>query len=442
MLFVLAFACCEVLKESGVPIERHPLYGFYQAHVMLSFINWALATGVYIVVALSLERYVSVVFPLHFRMWNSPKRAMKAIIIAYTVPALFYIPYGIGRYSVSEKINSRGEISYGAIDSEISKTFGWQVYKWTREAFLRFLPIVILFVLNFQIMIAFRRRQKMFDRLRNRETAARDDTLLYILGGIAVMFFVCNIPAAINLLFINEVVKKRPDYQIFRAAANLLEITNHAAQFYIFCVCSSDYRVTFMQKFPCLRAYYVNKSKFCSFLRNASQLPKRSVARRTISTTTNSKIGNNVNNVCGTMRRSVSASNTPLNAKHGDKNDRRNGKSKKGGGGGSAIAEMTFVRSTTITGELLSTCGGHNTEQETIDAQIASLESLSDESETLLKQQKIREGSWGSPITTKLCLIGLDGDEEEGIICRRSSNGEGIIAEDEQTDRTDGTSYL
>ncbi|KAL7069671.1 hypothetical protein ACQ4LE_011127 [Meloidogyne hapla] len=434
MLFVLAFACCEVLKESGVPIERHPLYGFYQAHVMLSFINWALATGVYIVVALSLERYVSVVFPLHFRMWNSPKRAMKAIIIAYTVPALFYIPYGIGRYSVSEKVNSRGEISYGAIDSEISKTFGWQVYKWTREAFLRFLPIVILFVLNFQIMIAFRRRQKMFDRLRNRETAARDDTLLYILGGIAVMFFVCNIPAAINLLFINEVVKKRPDYQIFRAAANLLEITNHAAQFYIFCVCSSDYRVTFMQKFPCLRAYYINKSKFCSFLRNASQLPKRSTARRTISTTTNSKLGNNVN-VCGTMRRSVSASNTPLNAKHGDKNDRRNGKSKKGGG--SAIAEMTFVRSTTITGELLSTCGGR-TEQETIDAQIASLESLSDESETLLKQQKCEE-RWGSPITTKLCLIGLDGDEEEGIICRRSSEG---IAEDEQTDRTDGTSYL
>ena len=124
-------------------------------------------------------------------------------------------------------------------------------------------------------MIAFRRRQKMFDRLRNRETmrgTARDDTLLYILGGIAVMFFVCNIPAAINLLFINEVVKKRQDYQvwvkskiktknfsslkIFRAAANLLEITNHAAQFYIFCVCSSDYRVTFMQKFPCLRVSF------------------------------------------------------------------------------------------------------------------------------------------------------------------------------------------
>jgi hypothetical protein len=40
MLFVLAFACCEVLKEAGVPIERQPLYGVYQAHVMLSVSFW------------------------------------------------------------------------------------------------------------------------------------------------------------------------------------------------------------------------------------------------------------------------------------------------------------------------------------------------------------------------------------------------------------------
>jgi len=103
---------------------------------------------------------------------------------------------------------------------------------------LRFLPIVVLSVLNFQIMIAFQRRQKMFARLKNREQN-KDSQLLYILGGIVIVFFVCNIPAAINLLFINETVKKRVDYQIFRAVANLLEIANHAAQFYIFCVCST-----------------------------------------------------------------------------------------------------------------------------------------------------------------------------------------------------------
>ncbi|VDK56069.1 unnamed protein product [Gongylonema pulchrum] len=129
-------------------------------------------------------------------------------------------------------------------------------------------------------MTAFRRRQKLFARLKNREKttklfnsitgrsstggaasttniassssgSSKDDTLVYILGGIVAMFFICNIPAALNLLFINETIKLRVDYQIFRAVANLLEITNHASQFYVFCACSTDYRTTFLQKFPC-----------------------------------------------------------------------------------------------------------------------------------------------------------------------------------------------
>jgi hypothetical protein len=109
MLFVLAFVSCEVLNYLGFTLTHHPLYGFYQAHLMLSFINWTLAIGnahvvalrfvsfyfvdLYILLICSLERYVSVVFPMHFRTWNSPTRARKAIFIAYIVPALFYIPY-------------------------------------------------------------------------------------------------------------------------------------------------------------------------------------------------------------------------------------------------------------------------------------------------------------------------------------------------------------
>lgn len=78
-------------------------------------------------VALSLERYISIVFPLHFRAWNSPQRAFKAIIAAYIIPACFYIPYAIGRYSVGQKTSIDGHTIYMAVDSEISKTLGWQV---------------------------------------------------------------------------------------------------------------------------------------------------------------------------------------------------------------------------------------------------------------------------------------------------------------------------
>lgn len=145
----------------------------------------------------------------------------------------------------------------------------FQAYKWTREGLLRFAPIIIVSLLNLQIMTAFRRRKKTFRRLTKRKesSSTKEDTLIYILGGIVAMFFICNIPAAMNLLFINETVKKRKDYQIFRAFANLLEIINHASQFYVFCACSTDYRTTFLQKFPCFKSTYNNRERLRSFIK-------------------------------------------------------------------------------------------------------------------------------------------------------------------------------
>lgn len=83
--------------------------------------------GVLIVVALSLDRFISIVFPMYFRTWNAPQRARKIIVGAYLLSGIFHIPYGIGRYAVGERINQQGIKIYAAIDSEASKTVEWQV---------------------------------------------------------------------------------------------------------------------------------------------------------------------------------------------------------------------------------------------------------------------------------------------------------------------------
>jgi nociceptin receptor len=116
MLFVLTFATCELLNYLGFTLTQSFWYGFYQAHFMLSFINWTLATGNLHVVALSLERYVSVVFPMHFRQWNSPTRARKAIFIAYVIPALFYVPYA---FAVTFKAHKKHYIIFSDILLEL-----------------------------------------------------------------------------------------------------------------------------------------------------------------------------------------------------------------------------------------------------------------------------------------------------------------------------------
>ncbi|GMT31910.1 hypothetical protein PFISCL1PPCAC_23207, partial [Pristionchus fissidentatus] len=260
MVFVLIFVICDISeKKFNAAMTGSPIFRVYRVHFMLTLINWALGTGTYIVVALSLERFVSIVFPMHFRQWNSPQRAAKAIVIAYIVPAILYLPYGYTRYTGAEKVDPATNLTkWAAIDHDISRTAPWNLYKWIREVLLRFAPILILSLLNIKIMLAFRKRQNMFKKLTKKKehTNTKDDTLIYMLAGTSVMFFICNIPAALNLLFIDEVRKRAFDYQIFRAVANILEITNHASQFYVFCACSSDYRTTFLLKFPCFKKAY------------------------------------------------------------------------------------------------------------------------------------------------------------------------------------------
>ncbi|KAK6759908.1 hypothetical protein RB195_021461 [Necator americanus] len=94
---------------------------------MLTLINWALGAGVYVVVALSLERYISIVFPMHFREWNSPRRATNAIAIAYIIPALLYVPYAITRYKSIEKWDENVNATiYRIDDHEVYRTIPWQ----------------------------------------------------------------------------------------------------------------------------------------------------------------------------------------------------------------------------------------------------------------------------------------------------------------------------
>ena len=74
-----------------------------------------------------------------------------------------------------------------------------------------------------------------------------------------------------------------------------------------------------------------------------------------------------------------------------------------------------------MTAEILSTCGGRTlAEQETMDVHLASEESLSDESETLLHSKN------------PLVQLGMEDELPNN----------NMDMDDEQTDRTDGTCYL
>uniref|UniRef100_A0A915PPE3 G-protein coupled receptors family 1 profile domain-containing protein n=1 Tax=Setaria digitata TaxID=48799 RepID=A0A915PPE3_9BILA len=262
MIFALPMVADDIMESTEIILNQWYIYGFYQTYLMLLLPNWTLTAGVLLVVALSVDRFIAVVLPLHFSAWNTPQRALKIIIGACLVPGILYLPYEPTRYAVEERTNQQGIKIYARTDSRISKTLLWQVYSWTCEGLLRFTPILVLLLLNIRIIMTLRRRQELNTSSRRTKikntvggSIRKDDKFLYILGGIMIMFFICNIPSALNQILINETMRQRLDYHIFRAVSNSLELINHASQFYILCACGSDYRTAFLEKFPCFTVH-------------------------------------------------------------------------------------------------------------------------------------------------------------------------------------------
>lgn len=130
MLFVLIFVLIEIVKQFNIINLNHSIIiVYYQTYFMLSLINWSLSVSVYIVVLLSIERFISILFPIKYRNYNNNYSYIYVISI-YLFAGIFYIPYALLRYTIKYNYinhNNKTIVIYSTEDSDISKTFKWQV---------------------------------------------------------------------------------------------------------------------------------------------------------------------------------------------------------------------------------------------------------------------------------------------------------------------------
>lgn len=262
-LFCMAFVLIFVSKElkSG-PITDFS-FAWYSAHLELPLINLFITAGVLVVIGLTLDRYICIVFPMYFRSWNTDRHATMAISMAYLTSITLYVPMCWEKTVISTQGNSAFLIKPNLFIT----TSSWYVaYKWSRECAVKVLPVLLLAYFTVHMIVEFNRVRKRRSLIlsskkinANNELGLsskgqRDERrLTVLLASIALMFFTCSTPAAVNLILINQSMNNYVPYQIFRAAANILEITNHSVNFYVFCFCSSDYRTEFLKTFPILR---------------------------------------------------------------------------------------------------------------------------------------------------------------------------------------------
>ncbi|KAG8234747.1 hypothetical protein J437_LFUL009985, partial [Ladona fulva] len=234
---------------------------FYHAHLELFLGNACLGVGVMMLLALTVERYASVCRPGRRSppppLAAPPHRARAAAFLIPVITFILYLP-NVFRAQLTRCLTDKGTLIYQKRDNaKFLHSLFFSVYKCALELMFKIAPTLLLAGLNLRIMVVYRRscerRRQMTLKPSGEESRkfAEEQRLVLLLGSTSILFFVCVSPMAILNVTLSERNLNFYSYQVFRAIANVLEVTNYSITFYIYCLFSEDFRNTLIRTFRC-----------------------------------------------------------------------------------------------------------------------------------------------------------------------------------------------
>ncbi|XP_015124101.1 probable G-protein coupled receptor B0563.6 [Diachasma alloeum] len=256
ILFCIPFALRVLIhKETGR--WNNWSQAFYHAHLELFLGNACLGVGVMMLLALTVERYVSVCHPgQHTRPLCGPPHLTVSLIPLATF--LVYLPSVFRGEVTTCLVSSGGPLIYQKRDNlSFMHSVFYQIYKIVLEVVFKVAPTILLAGFNLRIMIVYRRSCERRRRMtlsrtvssgdEDPRTFAEERRLVLLLSSTSILFLVCVSPMVILNVTLSESNLSLYPYQVFRALANLLEIINYSITFYIYCLFSEDFRNTLIR---------------------------------------------------------------------------------------------------------------------------------------------------------------------------------------------------
>ncbi|XP_069195649.1 alpha-2B adrenergic receptor-like [Procambarus clarkii] len=127
----------------------------YFAHIEVPVGNALIASSVYIVVGLSIDRFVAVCYPRKYRNLHSHYVASVRISLSFVIAFIMYVPMAFYKMVVP----ASGFPSKFLIEEnlQVVSTRWFMVYEYLLEICVRFAPAILLAVLNTWIIVEFKR---------------------------------------------------------------------------------------------------------------------------------------------------------------------------------------------------------------------------------------------------------------------------------------------
>ncbi|CAB3411746.1 unnamed protein product, partial [Caenorhabditis bovis] len=225
------------------PVERHQslvCHFFWRSTVSIFPLSLiAQAGSVWTYVAVTVDRFIAVSFPLKKRVWSTRSTSTTVLICITVISAIFKLP---SFFEV--KLDENGEVG----PTELRKNpFYIEFYLfYLYVALIQIIPWTLIIFLNaiviHKVRLAYRSQETMVLKSNapraKREDAERKVTVMAtVMTGI---FIICNIPPGINYL-----VDRFSEKSVYRQRiplSNLLVCVNSASNMMIYCVFNSRFR--------------------------------------------------------------------------------------------------------------------------------------------------------------------------------------------------------
>jgi hypothetical protein len=206
--------------------------------------------SVWIIVAVTVERYIAVCFPLQANIMCNTKRALFVIFAIFALILTINLHF-LWTVKVVE-FKEFGENVKKCTEGEHYNDL-FRIWPWVDAFIYSFLPFILIMSLNFliirQVFIAHRDREQFLTNDSKRRTSSQDTgyKITIMLLTISFAFLLTTLPMVICMI-IGAIVQQETDLQVIAQMTLASTITeylmyiNHSMNFFLYCATGQKFR--------------------------------------------------------------------------------------------------------------------------------------------------------------------------------------------------------
>lgn len=254
-----------IIRLNGLHGQSY-VAAFYYAHVEVFLVSALVSSSVYIVLCLTIDRLYSVCFPQQFHNVHTNSNAKASLLGSYGIGMVISLPLTLLKNIclIQDEVTHVSTWDFHE-NVPVTRTIYWSMYLLLSELVIRLGPIIVLTTLNLIIIKKVREHAATKKNLctnsvtnesiqeqgmlNTQNKKSSESKIIILLHAIVILFVITMTPSALLSLLYSEKQESHFGFQAFRAVANILELLNFALNFYVYCLCSKEFRAAFVKVF-------------------------------------------------------------------------------------------------------------------------------------------------------------------------------------------------